>query len=233
MHSKAASSLLKRSAEAVFLNLTVESTHMRKVFGRLAAAMGLTVAAVGCGDRPSPLAPQTESIAPPAAPSTLLSTTTYPRPVLKWLAPLTQDYKVSKTVGLLGGTLIVPKAGLTVVIPPLALTKATTITITAKKGAYVYYEFQPHGLTFKLPVVATQLVSLTNANGDLNLLSHVLAGYLPNGQADISSTGIGNFSELFRITGLNVGPLGVWTTKHFSGYALAGGRDGDEDLMVQ
>src|SRR5262245_36261473 len=97
---------------------------------------------------------------------------------------LTSSISVSKTVGPLGVVIAIPATGFTVTIPPLAVAKATTITVTALAGRAVAYEFAPHGLKFTTPLIAIQDLSKTNTTGlDLSLLT---AGYFES-SADIDA----------------------------------------------
>src|SRR5262245_39080654 len=133
--------------------------------------------------------------------------------------PLATNEVVSKRIGLLGGTLVLPNAGLTIVVPALAVTSPVTITATALAGSNVAYEMQPHGLKFLAPVVATQDLSITEARtgGTINPLLLYL-GYFPN------SANITSITELLSLQ-LNL-PLQTSTGLiwHFSGYIWATGR---------
>jgi hypothetical protein len=193
---------------------------------RLAAFAVLTVLPA-CGDR-SIVGPS-ELRGPASAKTTTGGTVSLP--LITRTQPLSRDYSTSATVGLLGGVLVIPNAGLTVIIPPGALTKATKITVTAHAGSLVSYSFAPHGITFALPISVLQLASLTNVANNPLLISRVYGGYLPNDQADISG-GVGAFSEVFRTAlipaGLMVGPAILFRTRHFSGYAFASGRSPEE-----
>ena len=205
-----------------------------------AICRGVTVAVLvaglaACGDRAAVFSPPRQT-----GGSALRSTTAYRLPLLRRLTPLSRDYATSATIGVLGGIMVIPQAGLTVVIPPGAVTTPTKITITAFDGSLVDYSFAPHGLRFGLPISVVQLISMTNAAGNLSLLSSLTGGYLPNDLGDVSSSGIGSFSELFKVRivppGIAVGPAALFTTNHFSGYAYATGKaDGcastDEDCV--
>jgi hypothetical protein len=195
----------------------------RSIVRKLVAATALTVIAA-CGDR---------SIAGPAeiqgsASSRTTAGSTVNLPLITRLQPLSRDYSTSATVGVLGGVLTIPNAGLVVIIPLGALTKSTKITVTAHAGSLISYSFAPHGLTFKQPISVLQLASLTNVLNNPLLISRVYGGYLPNDQADINAAGVGAFSEVFRTSlvpaGLMVGPAILFRTNHFSGYAYASGR---------
>jgi hypothetical protein len=129
-------------------------------------------------------------------------------PVLKRERPLQRDEIVSETIGQDGGVIHLPRAGLTVTVPRGALHAPTTITVTARAGALLGYEFAPHGLRFKKPVTLTQNVTIPEGglqvvyfHGDLKDVVDVLE-VLP---------------VLSSSTGQAVTRIG-----HFSGYAYRG-----------
>jgi hypothetical protein len=135
--------------------------------------------------------------------------------------PLVAPITVTKTVGLYGGVLVIPQAGVSVVIPYGALTQPTTITMTARAGSLVAYDFAPHGITFAKPLVFTQSLSGTNAT-ILSVPFLKLAYY-----TDPSLLGslTGTVTELIG----GVSSLLTWTfsapIKHFSGYMVSCGRE--------
>jgi hypothetical protein len=139
---------------------------------------------------------------------------------LKRTTPLAAPITVSRTIDSRGGVLSIPQAGVTVVVPYGALTRATTITMTARAGYLVAYDFAPHGITFARPLVFTQRLSGTNAS----LLSAPflkLAYYQdPSLLGELTAT----VSELIG----GVSNLLTWTfsapIKHFSGYLVTCGR---------
>lgn len=187
------------------------------------AVAALSVSVFGCGATDSPVAPtqQRPTATGPEARHTLLGSPETVVPVTRD-TPLSSPITVSKTIGILGGTISIPSAGLTVVVPALALSSSQTISVTAMAGARVAYEFSPHGLTFNLPLVMTQDLTHTSGKpgGLLNLLN-LFVGYFPN------STNPTSVTEELGV-GLNVqGTAAITTLWHFSGYILAGGRDDD------
>jgi ZU5 domain len=131
-------------------------------------------------------------------------------------APIT----VSKLIGPDGGTLTIPEAGVTVTVPRGALAATTNITMTARAGTLVAYDFAPHGITFAKPLVFSQKLTGTNAT----LLSAPLLklGYYADSSL-LTQTG-GLVSELL---GGVVNTLS-WTftssIPHFSGYMVSCGR---------
>lgn len=188
---------------------------MKTSFRRLAAmAAGLAILA-GCASEPtsSPMAP---NAAPQAG---LLSSLTLVGG-LQRTTPLASAITVSKTIGTAGGTLSIPTAGVTVTIPSGALSANTVITMTARAGTLVAYDFAPHGITFAKPLVFQQKLSGTSAN----LLNATLLqlGYYSDPSLLTALTGL--VSELI---GGNVNLLS-WTfsanIKHFSGYMVGCGR---------
>src|SRR5436309_274804 len=113
---------------------------------RAVAVVGAVATLIGCqSDAPSD--PRSIRRAP-EAPSALLLTAPKSVTVLQRSTPLANSITASKTIGVLGGTLSLPGAGLVVVVPPGAVLQATTISVTALAGSNVAYEFSPHGTTF-------------------------------------------------------------------------------------
>jgi hypothetical protein len=193
--------------------LTVSST--------IAAAL----LAYGCAND-SITAPASPPVAAPAAASrsllgTFLGQTTTVTPLLR-KTPIA-SVTASATIGPLGGVLALPGAGLTVVVPPLAVTKPTKMSVTAVAGSTVAYEFEPHGIKFTVPLVATQSLKGTQAQsgGSINPLS-LFAGYFPD------SKQITSVSELLDLNVNVLGQTSVLTIWHFSGYIIATGRSSEE-----
>lgn len=140
---------------------------------------------------------------------------------LQRTTPLAAPITVTKTIGLYGGVLAIPQAGVTVVIPYGALTQPTTITMTARSGSLVAYDFAPHGITFAQPLVFTQNLSGTNAT----LLSAPFLKLAYYTDPSLLGAVTGTVSELID----GVSNLLTWTfsapIKHFSGYMVSCGRE--------
>ena len=141
--------------------------------------------------------------------------------------PLATSISVSTTIGSAGGTLSIPEAGVTVTVPSGALSSATVVTMTARAGSLVAYDFAPHGITFAKPLVLTQSLAGTNAtvlNG-----SFLQLGYYAD-PSQLTATG-GLVSELI---GGSVNLL-TWTftssIRHFSGYMVGCGRTSADSEM--
>lgn len=131
--------------------------------------------------------------------------------------PLPSDVVVTKTIGLLGGTITIPQAGLTLVVPPLAVGKNTNFKITARKGSFVAYDMEPHGTRFTLPLVATQSLVNTNAHGLLNV-NLQLGYYTDPSKITTVSELLGVQIDALRLTSISLIP-------HFSGYIYVSGRE--------
>jgi len=191
-------------------------------FTTFAVAATAMLAAFACnGDSPAQPKP---NIAPSSAPSQdllggLLGGTTQATKIVPLLRSnsLASDIVVSKTIGVLGGTISIPGAGLTIVVPPLAVGKSTDFKITARKGSYLAYDMEPHGTKFLVPLVATQSLGQTNARGLLDL--QLSLGYYtdPNKITTVSEL-LGVQIDLLKLTAVS-------TIPHFSGYIFASGRE--------
>lgn len=145
---------------------------------------------------------------------------------LQRTTPLASNITVTKNIGILGGTISIPQAGLTVVVPPLAVTSTKTFSITALAGSNVAYTFSPHGITFLTPLVATQsLVHTQAANGGLINALSLQVGYFSD------DTHVNLVTELLTV-GINLlNQTSIVTIWHFSGYMWSSGfADGTSGL---
>jgi len=188
----------------------------------VASLIGLSLSACSATDGPS--AP-TSQRAPSGSGSTsllggLLGTTTTNAKPLTRTVPLASPITVSKRIGVLGGSFSIPQAGLTVVVPPLAVLSTTTFTATALAGSAVAYDFSPH-THFAAPLVATQsLAGTAAATGLVNPLS-LYVGYFPDSNHPTSITEILTVGvDLLNLTST----VTLW---HFSGYVWASGAESD------
>src|SRR6185312_1935308 len=162
-------------------------------FASIAATLSAGLLAGGCGDSPvAPPAPAAPSSAPIAAPTsannsllggvlgTVLGTPTTVTP-LNRTTPLSSDITASKRIGILGGVLSIPAAGITVVAPP--------------------------GIKFAVPLVVTQSLAKTDAQTGLVSLNSLFAGYYPDSKNITSVTELLNLNvNLLNSTAI----LTVW-----------------------
>lgn len=189
----------------------------------LLAVATVAVVASACGSD-NPISPDARAKPTPEPSATLLGTPATVRTLQRNTA-LGAPIRVSKSIGILGGTISVPGAGLTVVVPPLAVSRQMTITVTALAGSAVAYEFEPAGTKFLLPLVVTQDLTKTKTSG-LNL-SLFKGGYFKSATDIDPKTGTAKVSELLNLS-VTLAPLiGVFTVTHFSGYLVATGCEED------
>jgi hypothetical protein len=202
---------------------------MNTTIGRVLALAVAAVAVASCSiDQPTaPAARPTPPIVAPSADLLGSVTSTLGSLVsvdgLQRNTPLASPITVTKTIGSAGGTLAIPEAGVTVVVPQGALAAPTVITMTARAGSLIAYDFAPHGITFAKPLTFTQQLRGTNAS----ILTAPLLrlGYYKDASL-LTNTG-GLVSELLS----GVVNLGSWTftssIPHFSGYIVTCGRRGE------
>jgi hypothetical protein len=195
---------------------------MKPAFHRVAAIALSAMALVSCStDAPTAL-PNLQQSPPQEASSDLLGGLTSLLGVngLQRTKALALPITVSKTIGLDGGTLAIPEAGVTVTIPRGALATSTKITMTARAGTLVAYDFAPHGITFAKPLVFSQKLSGTNAT----LLSAPLLklGYYADASL-LTKTG-GVVSQLLGGVVNTLSWTFTSTIPHFSGYMVSCGR---------
>jgi hypothetical protein len=212
----------------------------QRTFKLAALAIGLAGFATGCGDGPNPVGP--DSVAPSSVatrpdttmqasplqlgPMTIGSSSTTSGTqvtVLQRTVALSQDVTATRTIGLLGGVIALPSAGLTFIVPPGAVLRNTSITVTAPAGKLVAYTFAPHGLKFLVPALATVDLRNTTAYGDSTLLSALQAGYFTDDLSGAQLTGVVTVQDLLSLQ-VQLGSTAVFDVPHFSGYLLASGH---------
>ena len=134
--------------------------------------------------------------------------------------PLKQNISVSAVIGRDGGTISIPDAGLTLVVPPGAVTSSTNFTATALAGRLVAYEFEPRGTKFPVPLRFTQDLKKVSLLGVVT--APVLDGAYFTDTSRLNQTlGIAAVSEILPATvdllRLRVG----FPINHFSGYLVS------------
>ncbi len=151
-------------------------------------------------------------------------------PVVQRKVALANPITVTKEIGVAGGSVAIPQAGLTITFARGALLASTPITVTADAGKAVSYEFGPHGTQFHAPVTIAQDMSLTTLADCPGSASSIQGGYTPNGLGDIINGLLAHVAELLKATTtIVVGSDGKqhlgtssFIVKHFSGYILIG-----------
>jgi hypothetical protein len=148
------------------------------------------------------------------------------------------DVSASAVIGPHGGEIDLWASGARIVFPAGALSAPTRITMTAKAGWNVAYEFSPHGIVFNVPVTVQQDLNWTSfASGNDGM---VRAGYYPD---SLSAALVGPSLSIARVSELRRADLdrplnpniATFDIFHFSGYILSsgfvgGGGDTDGDL---
>ena len=169
----------------------------------------------------------------PSAPSATFSNAPVKSPLSATTAALTltkgaqrtsalpSNLTVTQAIGVDGGTLSIPQAGVTITVPAGALAATTLISMTARGGAIIAYDFAPHGTTFAKPVVFTQTLAGTNVSAAA-LAPLLTLGYYAD-PSFLTTLG-GSVSEF--ISGSSNPANGSFTASisHFSGYMVACGR---------
>lgn len=208
------------------------ASNVTRFLALLVAAM---TAAYGCSDGAAVVAPEkqdpdyglTTHLLDPviATASDLLTGVT----VLTRDTPLAGDISVTGAIGKNGGTIEIPEAGIKVIFPRNALTppkanQTFDITVTALKGDEVAYTFEPHGLTFREPVIIMQDYRNTQAYRDPLMLSTIEGAYF-SALSDLDLVAATAKVSEFRPTDVDVtGSRIRFTVDHFSGYLIASGR---------
>jgi hypothetical protein len=184
---------------------------------RLGARLLSIVLLAGCArDAASPVEPTAIPPKPNAALLGLLPVRGVTR-----ASPLANDITVSAVIGSKGGTLSIPEAGLTLVVPANAVAKNTTFKATAVAGKIVAYEFEPHGTTFAVPLKFTQdlrKVSLLSA-----LTAPLMDGAYFADRSQLYSPGstLSLVSELQPVVVNLLKSQASFPINHFSGYLIS------------
>lgn len=149
-----------------------------------------------------------------------------PVTAVKWSGThVNQVRTVSATIGTYGGSISIPGSDFTITFPYGALASPTYITITSDASGYVSYDMQPHGLTFKKPVIVTQKLKNTAVYGTPLALNSFCA-YFAKDLLDLS--GILKALEIetttiFSGSSSDQPEVETWQLNHFSRYMLATG----------
>lgn len=135
-------------------------------------------------------------------------------------SPLPSSITVTQAIGINGGTLSLPQAGVTITVPVGALTATTLISMTARGGSVIAYDFAPHGTTFAKPVVFTQALAGTNVSPLLMPL--IQLGYYAD-PTDLTTLG-GSVTEFISGSVNLVNGSFTSSIMHFSGYMISCGN---------
>jgi len=190
------------------------------------AAMGLA----GCTDQASPTAPSNTHSNSPENLLSLLGGSQ--KTAVRWLKN-PGALSVTGVIGAQGGTLSIPEADFSITFPAGAVSQPTTVTVNTIHGNFVAYDMLPHGITFSVPVTATQDLRNTGAyrSGLLGtgLLANVFGTYTASDVVPASNGTFGATEILIsqtvwsRLNGVLQPDYQTWQINHFSRYMLASG----------
>jgi hypothetical protein len=186
---------------------------------RFGARLLSIVLLAGCArDATSPLEP---TAAIPSKPSASLLGWLLPVRGVTRAVPLAKDISVSAVIGAKGGTITIPDAGLTLVVPANAVSKNTTFTATAIAGRLVAYEFEPHGTTFAVPLQFSQDLKKTSLLGTLTGSLLMDGGYFTSRDKLNTTLGTALVSEVLPAVTDLLSFRVRFPIKHFSGYLVS------------
>lgn len=132
-----------------------------------------------------------------------------------------------------GNTIRHPSTGLTIVVPPGAVSTTTHITVTGLKGAPIAYTFEPHGIHFAVPIQLKQSLRGAKVRGPL-ADAQLFAGYFTTDSlVTDSSTGATRVFEARRVLIDVKGQTAILSVPHFSGWTVvsAFGADSLDGLV--
>jgi|SRR5687768_8426480 len=183
---------------------------------RFGARLLSIVLLAGCArDGASPVEPTAVPPKPNAALLGLLPVRGVTRAV-----PLAKDISVSAVIGPKGGTISIPEAGLTLVVPANAVQANTAFKATAIAGTLVAYEFEPHGTTFAVPLRFTQDLRKTSLVGVLT--APLMDGaYFTDRSKLNDASGLAFVSELRPVVVNLLKSQASFPIDHFSGYLIS------------
>jgi hypothetical protein len=152
--------------------------------------------------------------------------------VLKRMKPLETNLSASAVIGPKGGSIKIDAAGGKIDIPAGALAAETMITMTALAGTNVAYEFQPHGLTFAVPVKVQQTIAGTWAAEYPKLLAGMHGSYFDQTSLETAFVDPGKYFA--HVKEHQIGYLEANASQikfyigHFSGYLVSCGFSDDK-----
>ena len=135
--------------------------------------------------------------------------------------PLAKDIAVSAVIGKKGGTISIPEAGLTLVVPAGAVSSDVRFTATALAGKLVAYDFQPHGTRFAVPLQFSQDLRKTS------LLASLTGSLLLDGAYFVDSNQLNQASGTALVSELRSATVNLlqfrasFPINHFSGYLVS------------
>jgi hypothetical protein len=187
-----------------------------RTLSRFGARLASVLLLAGCArDATAPVGP---AATPDSANAALLGL--LPVRGVTRVVPLANDIAVSAVIGSKGGTLTIPEAGLTLVVPADAVSSDVTFTATALAGKLVAYDFQPHGTKFAVPLQFNQDLRKTNIVATLTA-PRIDGAYFADNSRLNQASGTALVSELRAATVNLLQFRASFPIDHFSGYLIS------------
>lgn len=140
--------------------------------------------------------------------------------------PLPHEESWSFDVGPAGRTVHSPATGLTITVPPGAVSAPTHITVTAQRGATVAYRFEPHGLQFAQPLQLIQSLRGIRLGRASAGVPQLIGGYFATDTlAADAVTGNARVIEVLPVQIDVHAHDAILSVRHFSGYTVASAAD--------
>jgi len=189
------------------------------------AAVAIAALTLACGDAQRVVAPESSAFrVPQNASFNLLGSGR--ADVAERDHALRSDGHAERNIGPEGGVLSVPDAGLTIIVPPGAVSHRVKIGVRAVKGSAIHYEFEPHGIVFNVPLIAIQRLNGISAS---SLGAGLYAAYVAHDQDVDEKNGTANIAQVFGVAIDASAGTATFHIPHFSGYILASGRCSNND----
>ena len=178
-------------------------------------AAGLALGTAACTtDGPTALSEQTASFAKAAGGNGGLATEVT---TLAWTKPA-KERTASAVIGRAGGVLRIP-SGARLVVPAGAVSANVTFRVTQVAGSILAYDFEPHGITFAVPLTLEQPINGTNFDRFTN---PVVRGAYFKDVVQLDQARLKATVDEFRPTGLSIDKKWIrFSIDHFSGYIVA------------
>ena len=178
-------------------------------------AAGLALGTAACTtDGPTALSEQTASFAKAAGGNGGLATEVT---TLAWTNPA-KERTASAVIGRAGGVLRIP-SGARLVVPAGAVSANVTFRVTQVAGSILAYDFEPHGITFAVPLTLEQPINGTNFDRFTN---PVVRGAYFKDVLQLDQTRLKATVDEFRPTVLSIDKKWIrFSIDHFSGYIVA------------
>ena len=142
---------------------------------------------------------------------------------------LAQDESWSFDVGPSGTTVRYPSAGLTLTVPPGAVSGLTHITVIALRGPSLAYRFEPHGIQFAQPLELRQSLHGLDLGKTASGVPQLFAGYFADDSLAVdAASGEARVFEILPVLIDFKHHDAILFVRHFSGYTVASAANNPE-----